>query len=553
MIATFFRPSLRGFSTVFWLSVGVFCTTPLTSHARETEIMSLQAGTTSTTSNGVEGNYRLININPNLGIWYLLERDYLGESQTVHLEVPNGTATKLRLERQSLVVEGTKDHSRCSLEGERNPLFIRSTQAFTASCSRELVVRHSTGGYSSSGELIENYSNQWDWSRRVYYTLKTRYLNRPDAMNSSSASTAGNEAFAKPDFSVGFFVPNSAKVKPEVQGQSLPLDEFGIRVANKAPLMNGGWLAVQDSTGKTLPAVSLSMITADASNLPIKIPESEKPNLVYLLAFDLSQVEIDYHLGGSQPQFGWPKDSEQTNPRLGPDGINSIAPLKRNGIVPFWQVRNLLAVFTGGMDRRENSAQSSAFAEINATNNSPRLYGGVIQSGVTLSRLNPGFATFYGFADGRVGIKKWQESDKATIAPNLLFARQNGFMIVENGAVGPLVWKRAGNWNGNDLWPQTQVRGGICIQKSMGREYLIYGLFSGATPVTMARVFLAYGCDQAMQLDIGSYATSFAEIFTWNDQGGEAQSLSSRTQKYSDQKRFIGESDHRDFFTVSLK
>ncbi|MDI9409406.1 MAG: hypothetical protein QM523_09205 [Candidatus Pacebacteria bacterium] len=538
------------------VSIAVFCLAfgfgfSSKTSARVTEIQALQAGPNSTTSNGVEGSYRLINLNPNLGIWYLLVRDYLGESQYSHLEVPRGVEVKLQLDRQSLVVDGTKGQSRCNLEGENNPIFAKSTQTFTASCSSDLIVRHSTSGSISSGEIFTHFAERWNWSDRLYYHLKTRYLNRPDEFNLAGQSPAANPD--KPDFTTAILSPSSARMKPETSTIPLPLDQIGIRLARSNPLMNGGWLEVQNPAGKTIPGVTLSMVTPQAVNAPLKIPEGEKSNLVYLLGFDLSQLRFNYHIGGSQPDFGWSRSEKNPQTSPGPDGFKSISPLTRNGIVPFWQVRNLVAVLSGGMDRHGNSASAAAFDEVSPTSGGSRLYGGMIQSGVTLSRLNPGFATFYGFADGRVGIKAWQDSDRATIAPNLQFARQNGFMIVENGGVAPMVYKRSGNWNGNDLWPQTQVRSGICIQKTNGRDYLIYGLFSGATPITMARVFIAYGCDQAMQLEIGSYATSFAEVFAWDTDGGTAQSLSSRTEKYSRKKRFIAESDHRDFFTVSLK
>ncbi|MCX8501826.1 MAG: hypothetical protein ORO03_09070 [Alphaproteobacteria bacterium] len=519
--------------------------------AAELPLVALQYNPQISTGTGVEGGYRLVNLNPNLGHWYLLERDYLGEGQFAHLEVPSGKAIRLRLEGQALVIDGINRTAKCSLEGESNPLFIKSTQAFTASCSADVFVRHDTGGYISTGEFLTQLSKHWQWSQSLFLNLMVRVFNRPEVF--AAATPNPNPPLAKPAVSgdpSNDASPIPARLKPDYEPAPISASQLGLRLEAGSPPRHGSWGRVQSPDGEPIAAVYASVITPEISASSIKIPDSDKANLVYLLGFDLSRTRLDYHLGASEPGLGWSRVTARTSADYGPDGFAHIAPLRRNGIVPFWQVRNLLAVFSGGMGRDRNNYNPPTPA---ASAKPERIFGGITQSGVLLSRLQPGLATVYGLSDGRIGIKAWQESDQSSLGPLSQFALQNGFMILDDGAVAPMVWKRSGNWNGNDQWPRSQVRSGLCLQKSGGKEFLLYGLFTGATPVTMAKVFLSYGCTQAMQLDSGSYATSFAELFTWDQNGGAAQALAPQAKGWSRNKRFISQSDSRDFFTVTVR
>jgi hypothetical protein len=97
------------------------------------------------------------------------------------------------------------------------------------------------------------------------------------------------------------------------------------------------------------------------------------------------------------------------------------------------------------------------------------------------------------------------------------------------------------------------VRAGACLQEK-GRRYLIFGYFSAATPSPMARVFQAYGCRYAMQLDINALEHTYFALYTHRN--GQLvvqhliQGMAEVDRKGGDQMapRFLGFPDDRDFF-----
>lgn len=87
-------------------------------------------------------------------------------------------------------------------------------------------------------------------------------------------------------------------------------------------------------------------------------------------------------------------------------------------------------------------------------------------------------------------MKTWTEEDNAML-PRIRFARQNGVPLVEDGIPGPLVpphWGGPGNWSGSaEAKLRTLRAGGACMKEANGKQWLIYGWFSTATPSAMAR------------------------------------------------------------------
>jgi hypothetical protein len=166
----------------------------------------------------------------------------------------------------------------------------------------------------------------------------------------------------------------------------------------------------------------------------------------------------------------------------------------------------------------------------------------------------------YMTADGEIGMKKWEEGDEAKL-PNLVFARQNGVPLIENGVPGDRVtsWG-GGNWSGSAEADLRTLRGGACMRTVGGRQFLIYAYFSSATPSGMARVFQAYGCDTAMILDMNSQEHTYMALYLHKGDEIETQHLvaamSEVDQRASDGSiipRFVGFSDNRDFFYLLRK
>ena len=189
---------------------------------------------------------------------------------------------------------------------------------------------------------------------------------------------------------------------------------------------------------------------------------------------------------------------------------------------------------------------------------------GFVEQGVVFSTLQPGLSTLTVATDGRVDIHTWRASD-SVLLPTLRFARQNGVPLVDSAAggaaaLGSLVdqWG-PGNWSGSADEHLRTLRAGACILEHGASRYLVYGYFSTATPGTMARVFLALGCLDAMHLDMNALEHTYLALY---DHAGNRLAVQHLVEGMSvlDQEiggrlapRFLGFPDDRDFFYVLEK
>jgi hypothetical protein len=241
----------------------------------------------------------------------------------------------------------------------------------------------------------------------------------------------------------------------------------------------------------------------------------------------------------------------------GPDGIDSVRPLIPTGMIPRGDRARAVAAFAGGFKRYHGAFKYGDLALRNHGS-----HYGFVQEGVVLSKLQPGLSTLYVLRDGSVHMHAWTEADNVGLA-EVRYARQNGVPLVERDPVGggpipgALVNRWGpGNWSGSAQESLRTVRAGACVQRAPQTEYLIYAYFSNATPSAMARVFQAYGCEHAMQLDINAPILTYLAIYAASEGGGEpsvqylVQAMSEADQKVQGRlvPRFLGLPDNRDFF-----
>ena len=98
------------------------------------------------------------------------------------------------------------------------------------------------------------------------------------------------------------------------------------------------------------------------------------------------------------------------------------------------------------------------------------------------------------------------------------------------------------------------LRAGACIQETPQARFLVYGYFSSATPSAMTRVFQAYGCRDAMLLDMNALEHTYLALYTRDDGKIAVQHLIDGMTEVDQQvgselvPRFIGFPDNRDFF-----
>lgn len=291
-----------------------------------------------------------------------------------------------------------------------------------------------------------------------------------------------------------------------------------------------------------------------------RLDEVEGEALTYLVAFDLSRFEVDFSVGTDHPRVGW---SDRARPEMrdasmpGPDGIGDITPLVAGGMIPYSLAERTVASFTGGFKRSHGAFKSGALAR--------RSFGshyGFIESGVVLSKLQPGLATIFVLDDGSVEMKTWSRDDDALLE-RVKFARQNGVPIVEadpaTGAPvpGALVAQWGdGNWSGSQDRRLRSVRAGVCVQEGAAGRFLLYGYFSSATPTAMARVFQAYECTYAMMTDMNALEHTYLALYRVEalrlavDHLIEGMGVLDKDVEGQVLPRFLGFADNRDLFYV---
>ena len=286
----------------------------------------------------------------------------------------------------------------------------------------------------------------------------------------------------------------------------------------------------------------------------------EVHSLCYLIAFDLDRFELGYALGTEHPEVDWSDHMlpQMRDPQLpGPDGIGSIAPLISTGLIRPENGRRTVATFTGGFKRDHGAFKYGDLALENHGS-----HYGFIENGVVFSKLQPGLATIFVLDDGSVEMKTWTDADN-TLLGRIRHARQNGVPLVEFDETssatvpGRLVNRWGpGNWSGSEDEKLRTMRAGAALQTNHGKRFLIYAVFSDATPSAMARIFQAYRCDYAMLLDMNAlehtylalYRRSGSQLFV--DHLLKGMSELDKSARGEDVPRFLGYPDNRDFFYV---
>jgi hypothetical protein len=170
-------------------------------------------------------------------------------------------------------------------------------------------------------------------------------------------------------------------------------------------------------------------------------------------------------------------------------------------------------------------------------------------------------ATIVVLRDGSMQMKTWQEADNQLL-PRIKHARQNGVPLIEffdeasqSSVPGQLVARWGpGNWSGSENEKLRALRAGAAVQENHGRRFLIYAVFSDATPSAMARVFQAYQCRYAMLLDMNALEHTYLAIYRRSgsqfflDHLVKGMSQVDKSASGQVVPRFLGYPDNRDFF-----
>lgn len=513
-----------------------------------------------------QGQAGLIALNPRIGAWFVLQIDWGGgDVVRYHLENPAPRQQALILAPdfpQGLVLRSGDASQRCTLWGAGAGDALRAARhgglAYAPLCEGRLYLRNAVRGTYTQIEKTTNFLRDHVWGGDRIVGFVREQLFRDAYLEHAETHSAPDEVREQ---APAAGAPPAPALDAAYAGRAVVPAQLQIDVAAATPqLLVGRWYAVREAPGIFVSAIEPRALAADVADprRTLHPPDAvESSALAYLVAFDLQDFDLGFALGTDHPRVGW---SERVQPQMrdgrpGPDGIGQITPLAATGMVPPWLAARTAATFTGGFKRQHGAFRWGELALRNAGS-----HYGFIEQGTRFSTLQPGLATLYVRDDGFVGMKTWSAQDDALL-PRLRHARQNGVALVERDAAGRPVpgalvtrWGE-GNWSGSADEKLRTLRAGACLVETPQQRFLVYGYFSAATPSTMARTFLAYGCTYAMHLDMNALEHTYLALYTHRPDELLVQHLVEGMREV-DKKgggdvlapRFLGFPDDRDFF-----
>jgi hypothetical protein len=513
------------------------------------------------------GSASLTNLNPHINRWFVLALDWpaSGEHESFHLQ--NSDSQK------SLTLSSNLE-GWLSLEfgGPSNPCLLKlgrgnapgsleearkSGLPYVPLCDARVYLRNQVVGRATTLEKVTDFLRSHVWGGEKFVSLVKKEVYR-DKFLEQAAPQSISRSVAAPNEAPAAAFRDAARASLAI----VPPD-LGIEIDGQTQSMvEGEWYAVRD-----LADVFVSVMTATAIAPAIlhdrnanvgELGSVEAAALVYLVAFELEQFDLRYELGTEHPRLGWSPRAPPAaqDPGLpGPDGINTAAPLARTGMVSPPQAARTVAAFAGGFKREHGAFRYGPFAERNHAS-----HYGFVEEGVIFSTLQPGLATVWTTPTGEVQLQTWTSQGGAPVS-GIRDARQNGVPLIEYDASTqkstPGAWVNRwgeGNWSGSANEDLRTVRAGLCLQEAHGRRYLIYGYFSDATPSAMARVFQAYACRYAMQLDMNALEHTYLALYVGRGKERvvehliEGMTVLDQQSKGELAPRFLGFPDDRDFF-----
>ncbi len=524
--------------------------------------------------NGQSGLAELIDLQPTVNAWYLLGiQESSSEAMSwYHLENAQPDRQRIVLDAaypQGLRIDLDGQRLECLLWNDANdsPLVRarRSGLPYAPLCNGRIYLRNRVAGTYTNLERVTQFLRDHVWQgEQIVGFVRNEMFRDAFIEHGVPAATAADAAAS----ASAFGHPAAAMLASEHADRAIEAQHLGIEVVNaSAGMILGRWYAVRGGTGIFVSAIEPraidAAILAGSPKSGAKLDAVEAQALDYLVAFDLSEFALGFSIGTDHPRVGWSMraPAQVRDERLsGPDGIDTIAPLVANGMVNPAVLHHVAATFTGGFKREHGAFRTGDLSRQNFGS-----HYGFIEQGVVLSKLVPGLATIYATSAGTVDMGTWKVEDEARLR-DIVFARQNGVPLIEFDAVtrrsypGALVsnWG-AGNWSGSSDERLRTLRAGVCLQQSDTGRFLLYGYFSSATPMAMARVFQAYGCRYAMHLDMNALEHTYLAVYVRDAEQIAVEHLIDG-MAVVDRKggnalapRFLGFPDDRDFFYLTRK
>jgi len=508
---------------------------------------------------------KLISLNPTINTWFLLRvgEDGTRGQQNYHLENPDPYGQKLFLSEDNvpaIYLSGNFGDARCEpWAGAPSQLATARDQGlpYAPICDGLLYLRNQSSGSKTTLERTTDFLRDHVWKgEQVVRFVRDNFFKDSALEISKVLAVDGTGQLV--DGPVPALIDGAVEDRYVITA----LHGFALQGTKPGQMTVGLWYPVVDMPDVFVSAIqpkaiSSSILRGPGTTNGLDSVESRATD--YFVAFDLDKFELGYAVGTDHPGLGWsprPPASMHVGGMPGPDGVNTMKPLVRLGMVNPTLTDRTIATFTAGFKRSHGAFKYGDYASINFG-----MHYGFIEQGVVLSKLQPHLSTLYVLNDGTIDMKTWTEADNALL-PEIKFARQNGVPLLEFdpvtglGVPGDRVTQwGAGNWSGSAEADLRTLRAGACVQESGGKRFLIYGYFSTATPSVMARTFQGYACDYAMLLDMNALEHTYLALYV--RRGGDVHiehlipGMSAVDKTASNGgliPRFLGFPDNRDLF-----
>ncbi len=521
----------------------------------------------SLTGTGQPTDVTLINLNPEINVWYLLKLQWGPQKvEWYHLDNTDPANLWVELNPQEptgLWLRNGKGGDRLCELWSRDNSVLRSARALNAPyapvCQKLLFLRNRSEGYRTTKEWVVEFLRANIWGGETITNIVKETVYKDNFLLKSDAVAGKGDASGE--------LPNGpapARLSSKAKGELVSVKELGISLvgASDENLEVGRWYRTQRQEGVFVSVLEPKDIDEDIlkSNRDyvrdLDAVEMEAQSIV--IAFDMSSFDLHFAMGTDHPAVGW---SERVIPDVkdsllkGPDGFDSLEPLTSTGLIPPYMSDRVVGIFTGGFKRDHGAFRWGDLAKKNQGS-----HYGFIENGVILSTIVPDLATLIVYKDGRVEMKTWTDQDNLNLA-SIRHARQNGVPIIDwndlTKQAMPGKWVSnwtLGNWSGSQDKKFRTLRAGVCQAENKGRRFLIYGYFSSMTPSGMARVFQSYGCSYAMHLDMNALEHTYMSLYSPNKSRDNAPQHLVKGMKVLDERfkgvvpRYIGYPDNRDFF-----
>lgn len=520
---------------------------------RRRDVVEFQPFRAELTGTGADGTaLRLISLNVGANAWFLLETGQGRALDRWHLEnpAPDLFTVSLGADGAQLTIDSAAGAVACApWEGELAAARDAGLP-YAPICEGRMFLRNAGSGSRTMRESVTEFLRSYvpfgeDLITLIKDTLyEDAYLETSLVMDEAEAGAAV-AALGQANLRRG-----------GVMRTQMQIDLVG---GERGRMEAGAWYAVQDAPGIYASTVQPGMVHPDILNRRGEanaLDGVENNADVYLFAYDLARFDLRYELGTDHPAVNWSPRPQVGRSLPGPDGFDDLEPLQMTGMLNPVLLDRVAGIIAGGFKREHAAWRAGPMA----SDNQGHHYGFVVH-GTVLSRLQPGLATILVLDDGSVDLRTWTDADDALL-PRIRFARQNGVPLIEPGPDGAPVagaqvrsWM-GGNWSGSAEAQLRTLRSAACLRDIDGRRFLIYAVFSSATPSGITRTLQSYGCNYALQLDMNSLDLTYAAVYARRpgEEGFSVLHLDRRMAE-SDRTssdgavlgRFVQFSDNRDF------